>query len=42
MVFTLIGWLFVYSAIVVVAATIVQAFSEDDGQPGMWLRGPGA
>jgi membrane protein len=44
MVFTLIGWLFAYSAIVVVAATIVQAFSEDenDGQPGKWLRGPAA
>lgn len=38
MVFTLIGWLFVYSAIVVVAAVIVHAVSEDEYSLGTWLR----
>ncbi|MGA9869914.1 MAG: hypothetical protein WBQ44_02015 [Rhodococcus sp. (in: high G+C Gram-positive bacteria)] len=39
-VFTLIGWLFVYSAIVVVAATAIHALTQDDhkGGPGTWLR----
>lgn len=40
MVFTMIGWLFVYSAIVVISATVVHALTEDDEDngPGRWLR----
>ena len=40
MVFTMIGWLFVYSAIVVVSATVVHALTQDDEAdgPGRWLR----
>ncbi|PVY30131.1 hypothetical protein [Williamsia muralis] len=41
MVFTMIGWLFVYSAIVVISATVVHALTQDvdDDAPGRWLRG---
>ncbi|WP_260684409.1 hypothetical protein [Rhodococcus sp. KBS0724] len=36
--FTLISWLFVFSAIVVVAGTIVGSVAKDDGPLGSWLR----
>lgn len=44
MVFTMIGWLFVYSAIVVISATVVHALTQDvdDDAPGRWLRGSSA
>lgn len=34
----LVGWLFVYSAIVVTAACISRSFSRDAGAFGSWLR----
>ncbi|NMM85676.1 hypothetical protein B2J88_15080 [Rhodococcus sp. SRB_17] len=36
--FTLVGWLFVYSAIVVVAACICSSFSREPSRAGAWLR----
>lgn len=36
MVFTLIGWLFVYSAIVVIAATVVHTIAQDDHHDELW------
>ncbi|MGK9274002.1 hypothetical protein KXR83_23670 [Williamsia muralis] len=41
MVFTMIGWLFVYSAIAVISATVVHALTQDvdDDALGRWLRG---
>lgn len=38
MVFTLIGWLFVFSAIVVVAATMVHSVAASEGSCSTWLR----
>ena len=36
--FTVIGWLFVFSAIVVVASSIVGSVAKDFGPLGIWLR----
>lgn len=36
--FTLISWLFVFSAIVVTASTIVGSVAEDNGPLGVWIR----
>ncbi|NMM85825.1 hypothetical protein B2J88_15865 [Rhodococcus sp. SRB_17] len=36
--FTFVGWLFVYSTIVVTAACISSSFSRDAGSLGAWLR----
>lgn len=36
--FTVIGWLFIFSAIVVVAPSIVGSVAKDSGPLGIWLR----
>lgn len=40
-IFTVISWLFVFSAIVIGSTVIVHALAVDDGPIGGWLRAPG-